>query len=238
MKLTDYKALSFDCYGTLIDWENGILMALKNWRETNNIKVPDDKILAAFGKCESIEQADLPSAPYPEILEGVQIAMCREFEVKSTKADRKAFASSVGDWPLFPDSVEALQFLKQHFKLIILSNIDRESFKKSNEKLEVEFDGVYVAGEIYTYKPAKANFRYMLEHGKSELGLGQADFLHTAQSLFHDHKPALEMGFATCWIDRRGDKGGGATPNLDETIEPNFTFGSMAKLVEAVKAEL
>ena len=238
MKLTDFKALSFDCYGTLIDWETGILNTLRPWVEANDIKASPDKILEVFGECESIEEVAMPSKPYPEILEGVQASLCQFFKVKSTKEDRKNLANSVGDWPLFPDSFEALKYLKQHFKLVILSNVDKASFNHSNKKLGIDFDAIYVAGEIYNYKPSKKNFFYMLEHGEADLSLIKGDFIHTAQSLFHDHKPAIEMGFTTCWIDRRGNKGGGITPKLESPIKPHFKFGSMAELVKAVKMEL
>ena len=132
----------------------------------------------------------------------------------------------------------AAKYLKQHFKLVILSNVDRASFNHSNKKLGIDFDALYVAGEIYNYKPSKKNFFHMLEHGEADLSLIKGDFIHTAQSLFHDHKPAIEMGFTTCWIDRRGNKGGGITPKLESPIKPHFKFGSMAELVKAVKMEL
>ncbi|MEZ4606675.1 MAG: HAD hydrolase-like protein [Deinococcales bacterium] len=113
--------------------------------------------------------------------------------------------------PTFPDSAEALSYLKQHYKLVILSNVDNESFAASNEKLGVDFDAIYTAQDIGSYKPSQGNFDYMLWHLR-ELGYGKEDILHTAESMFHDHQPANKSGLASCWIYRRhAQEGFGAT---------------------------
>jgi 2-haloalkanoic acid dehalogenase type II len=115
----------------------------------------------------------------------------------------------VGDWP-FPDTPEALKYLKQHYKLVILSNVDNESFALSNRRLGVAFDAIYAAEDIGSYKPNLRNFEYMLENIQ-RLGLGKADILHTAESMFHDHAPANKMGLASAWIYRRHAEQFGAT---------------------------
>ncbi|HEX2668027.1 MAG TPA: HAD family hydrolase, partial [Gammaproteobacteria bacterium] len=152
-RLTDFDVLSFDCYGTLIDWESGIRAALANWRRRENIQVSDDAFVETFGKFEWQEEEENPGMLYPEILGRVLKRMATGWGVFATPDDMKAFGRSVGNWPAFPDSALALAYLKQHFKLVVLSNIDRESFSYSNAKLGVEFDYVYTAQDIGSYKP-------------------------------------------------------------------------------------
>ncbi|TIO09107.1 MAG: haloacid dehalogenase, partial [Mesorhizobium sp.] len=122
-----------------------------------------------------------------------------------------AYGESVKDWPAFADSAEALRYLKQHYKLIILSNVDNKSFSFSNKKLGVDFDAIYTAEDIGSYKPSARNFDYMLEK-LATIGVEKSQVLHTAESMFHDHAPANRVGLASCWIYRRhADQGFGAT---------------------------
>ncbi len=149
-----------------------------------------------------------------------------------------AYGRSVRDWPAFADSAAALQYLEQHYKLVILSNVDNESFAGSNKKLQVEFDAIYTAEDVGAYKPSDRNFEYLLTNLKT-LGIEKQQILHTAESLFHDHGPANRHGLASCWIYRRFDQEGfGATMNPGEMPKYDFKFDSMAGLVEAHKAEL
>lgn len=237
-KIQNFKAISFDCYGTLIDWETGILAVLRPWIKSQGKNIDDDKILEAYGHFESEEQAEVQSAPYPEILEGVHIALAREFKIKSSKQWREEFMACVGKWNAFDDTIAALKSLQKNYKLIILSNVDNASFAETNKRLNITFDAVYTAEDICTYKPQKNNFRYLLKHAKDDLGLDKKDILHTAQSLFHDHATAQAMGMKTCWIDRRGegtsDATGGATPALGKPIKPHWTFPNMANFAEAM----
>ena len=137
----------------------------------------------------------------------------------------------------FPDSSAALGYLKQHYQLVILSNVDRESFKGSNRRLGVEFDAIYTAQDVGLYKPDPRNFEYMLAH-LAQRGVAKADILHTAQSLFHDHAPAKRSGLASAWIDRRHDQQGwGATMAPPEGAAYDFHFPSMAAMAEAHRAE-
>lgn len=123
---------------------------------------------------------------------------------------------SVGKWPAFPDSEGALQYLKTHFKLMVLTNTDNDSFAASNARLGVPFDASYTAEDIGSYKPEPRNFDYMLDKLET-LGLRKSDILHTAESMFHDHGPANTHGLANCWIHRRHDQDGfGATMNPGE----------------------
>jgi 2-haloalkanoic acid dehalogenase type II len=238
MQLTDFKALTFDCYGTLIDWETGILQALQPWLQQHSGGFSEETILAVFAEHESAQQAQTPAMLYPQLLAEVMKRMGRNWNLPVSDEQAAAFGHSVPDWPAFADSAAALAYLKQHYKLVILSNVDRTSFKASNAKLGVEFDAIYTAQDVGSYKPDPANFAYMLEH-IGALGIQKSDILHTAQSLFHDHVQAKKAGLATCWIDRRMDKGGlGATGAPPEQVEVDFHYPSMAALAEAHRALL
>ena len=229
MKLTDYSTLTFDCYGTLIDWESGILAVLKPWAGKHGLEADDDTLLECFGRNESrIEQAN-PAMLYPDVLRETQRAVGEDFGVSVWKAEADALGESVAAWPAFPDSAEALAYLKQHYKLVILSNVDNASFAHSNEKLGVEFDAIVTAEDAGSYKPNPNNFAYLIARF-SGLGVRPKDVLHTAQSLYHDIAPARDAGLATCWINRRHDKfGTGATPPA--TAWPDTEKPSMAELV-------
>ena len=141
------------------------------------------------------------------------------------------------DWPAFPDSAEALKYLQQHYKLVILSNVDNTSFAASNEKLGIEFDAIYTAQDVGSYKPDDRNFEYMLENLKRS-GIDRHHVLHTAESMFHDHVPGKRHNLACCWIYRRHDKQGfGATMNPGDLPQVDFQFNSMAELVKAHQTE-
>ena len=148
------------------------------------------------------------------------------------------YGMSVEHWPAFPDSAEALAYLKEHYQLVIISNVDNASFAHSNAKLGVAFDGIYTAEDVGSYKPAAANFDYMLEKLATR-GIGSGDILHTAESMFHDHAPANRHGLKNCWIYRRhADEGFGATMHPGDMPHYDFRFTSMADMVEAHRAEL
>ncbi len=234
MKLTDFKVLTFDCYGTLIDWESGIHNALKPLIERGGLALGRDAALEDFAGRESAQEAATPGLLYPELLARVHAGLAADWGVDAADEMHARFGASVPDWPAFADSAAALLYLKKYYKLVILSNIDRESFKASNRKLEVDFDAVYTAEDIGSYKPTPRNFEYMIEHLAADLGLGKGDILHTAQSLFHDHAPARDFGLATAWIDRRHDRTGwGATMPLEAAPDVDFRFTSMAGFVKA-----
>jgi len=232
MDLRQFKALTFDCYGTLIDWESGILAELKPWVAASGRALTDDQILEAFGEAESAAEAATPSKLYPGILADTFGALGRRWQILASDAQAAEFGRSVPRWPAFPDSAVSLHYLKQHYKLVILSNVDRASFAESNKKLQVAFDKIVTAQDVGSYKPDLRNFRQLLTEVE-KLGVRKEQILHTAQSLFHDVAPAKSVGLKTCWINRRqGRAGGGATvlPKGDAT--PDFEFPSMAALVE------
>ncbi len=233
MKLTDFKALTFDCYGTLIDWETGMLAGLKPLTSRAGLNRSRDQILQAHARHESSQQLQTPSMLYRKLLPIVYRRLAEEWGVSVSWAECVAYGGSVKNWPAFPDSVGALQYLKKHYRLVILSNVDNESFAASNAKLMVDFDAVYTAEDVGSYKPSDRNFDYMLKKLET-IGIAKQQVLHTAESMFHDHEPANRHGLASCWIYRRHDQQGfGATMNPGEMPHYDFLFDSMADLVTA-----
>jgi len=238
MRLTDFKVLTFDCYGTLIDWESGMFAALQPLVANAKAKLSRDDILAAHARHESSQQLQTPGKPYRELLAVVYKRLAEDWGVAANWDAALAYGRSIKDWPAFPDTAEALRYLKQHYQLAILSNVDNESFAHSNKKLGVEFDAIFTAEDIGSYKPAPRNFEYMLEK-LSGRGIAKTDILHTAESLFHDHGPANEFGLANCWIHRRHAEGGfGATMNPGRTPKTDFRFTSMGEMSEAHREAL
>ena len=235
--LTEFRVLTFDCYGTLIDWESGIWDALQPLiMENARVDLTRARALAAFAEFESRHERAAPALPYPAILARVHRSIADRFGLRSGAALDDAFGASVPEWPAFPDTADALRALKEHFRLVILSNVHREGIAGSNRKLGVEFDAIYTADAIGAYKPADKNFAYLLDHLKSDLGMDRSDVLHTAQSLHHDHAPANRFRLANAWIDRQrlsGGGGWGATGRVETIPTTDFVFYSLGEMAEA-----
>lgn len=239
MKLTDFKVLTFDCYGTLIDWETGIWNALQPLLSAGQLDLDREEALARFGRYESEQEETTPSLRYSALLSAVHARLARDLGVRIHADLNERFGASVPDWPAFPDSAAALGYLKRHFKLVILSNVHRQGFAASNRKLGVTFDAIYTAEDIGSYKPDPRNFAHLLEHLEADLGLGAKEVLHTAQSLYHDHVPAEQAGLARAWIDRRfGKSGSGATQIPAAPPKVDFHFKSLAELAQAHREAL
>lgn len=237
MKLTDFDALSFDCYGTLIDWEQGLRTALEPVRLLGSSPVDAEALLQSYGDAEARIEREHPAMLYPEVIarSAIEAGAMHGIGVSAELAAK--VGASVPAWPAFPDSAEALQRLAQRYKLIILSNVDRKSFAGSNKRLGVTFDAILTAEDIGSYKPNPRNFDALLAKIQ-EMGIGQPKLLHVAQSLFHDHGPAKAAGLNTVWIDRRGAKPGhGATPIPEDVPQPDWTFPSMAAFADAVEGK-
>ena len=228
MNYDDFKILSFDCYGTLIDWESGIWNAFQPVILFNNRNdLTREKVLRNFALLESEQQKQTPSMLYSEILFNVHKKFTEENELKSTDELDKNFGSSVPFWPAFADSADALRILKSKFKLVILSNVNVAGFTSSNRWLGVEFDEIYTAEHVGSYKPNPGNFEYMFDNLKKAHDAEKKDILHVAQSLFHDHVPAKDFGMNTVWIDRQNlSKGGnwGATKVVENQPKPDVIF--------------
>ncbi len=239
-KLTDFKVLTFDCYGTLIDWESGIWDALQPLLKKNACeRVTRDKALRAFSNFETRQQSETPGMLYPQVLSSVHAALATHFDLDTTSELDDAFGQSVPHWPAFADSADALRILKRHYRLVILSNVHREGFAASNRKHGVEFDAIYTAQDIGSYKPDGANFEYLLKHLQVDLGLEHGDVLHTAQSLHHDHVPAKSIGLANAWFDRqRLSEGGkwGATAEVKDRPKTDFLFFTMMEMAKGLES--
>jgi 2-haloacid dehalogenase len=233
MELTDFEALSFDCYGTLIDWEAGLLAVLGPWARERGLELTDEELLTAYAQAEAVAEAEHPAEAYPEILARGMWLLGENLGAQVTEEDAAALARSVPDWPAFPDSPGALAALGERFKLIILSNVDRASFAGSNARLGVEFTSIITAQDVGSYKPSPRNFEALAAEA-ARLGIRPGGLLHVAQSLFHDHVPAKRAGLPTVWIHRRHDRGGwGATPQPPAPVTPDWEFPSMAAFAAA-----
>jgi 2-haloacid dehalogenase len=233
MQLTDFKVLTFDCYGTLIDWESGIAEALRPLLARSGKMLSRNEVLESFARYEAAQQSETPSMIYSELLGVVHARMASEWGVEPSTEESKNFGRSVSDWPVFSDSPAALQYLKKHYKLVILSNVDRESFQGSNRRLQIEFDYIFTAQDIGSYKPNPRNFAYMIKK-LGDAGYQKREILHTAESLFHDHLPANNAGLASAWIYRRhAQEGYGATHPPPARPKYDFLFRSMEEMAKA-----
>ena len=238
MLLTDFDTLTFDCYGTLIDWETGMIVAMRNLTDRAHRTLAPDQILEAHARHESSQQRYTPAKRYRDLLPIVYKRLAEEWGVHVTHEDCVEYGRSVGNWPAFEDSAGALQYLKKYFKLVILSNVDNETFQASNRKLQVEFDAIYTAEDIGSYKPSAQNFEYMIEKLEG-IGVRRDKILHTAESMFHDHKPANDHGLKSCWIYRRhAQPGFGATMNPGQMPHVDVKFKSMAEFAKAHQEQL
>jgi len=235
LDLTAYNALSFDCYGTLIDWEAGIAAVLGPWVRRFDPSITDEQVLVAYSENEAAVENEAPGTLYPDVLREAFRRTGKDLGFDVSNEDADALGTSVPDWPAFPDSSDALQRLKKHYKLIILSNVDRESFAGSNKRLDVEFDEILTAQDIGSYKPNPANFDALLRRVEEIGSTGQ--LLHVAQSLFHDHVPGKKAGLPSVWINRRhAQPGWGATPDPRTDVTPDLEYPSMAAFADAVGA--
>jgi len=237
MLISDFTTLSFDCYGTLIDWETGIHEALQPLVRKSAKAMDRDSVLGLYAECESAIQSEYPDVQYGELLETKHRRIAERLNVSVPDVYHRDFASSIRNWPPFADSVTSLKYLKKHFKLVVLSNVDNAGFGYSNQHLEVEFDAIFTAQDIGSYKPDLKNFDYMLSE-LQKAGTEKSEILHTAQSQFHDMAPATARGLKTCWIDRRANQAGsGATPRTDKPVVPDFYFVTLAQMAAAHKQE-
>ncbi|MEW5701892.1 MAG: haloacid dehalogenase type II [Candidatus Zixiibacteriota bacterium] len=230
MTIRDFQALTFDCYGTLIDWETGLLNSLRPWAARHGVRVSDERLLEIFAEAEAHLEGELPRVRYSDILRSVHARIAQALNVPVTTAEAEAFAQSVGDWPPFPDTVAALQDLKQRHRLVIISNVDRAAFARTNAILGVAFDAIVTAEDVGAYKPDPRMFERALSV-LADMGIRRDRTLHVAQSLYHDHVPAKALGLATVWVDRRHDRPGwGATAPPGAPIKPDLVVNSLAEL--------
>jgi 2-haloacid dehalogenase len=234
MNFQQFDVLSFDCYGTLINWESGILTALKTILANHNItqdNLSDEQLLEMFAQKESALEAKDYST-YREILKKV----VQDFGVKlnfvPTEEELNYLAESIQNWEPFADTVEALKALKKRYKLTIISNVDDDLFAYTAKKLEVEFDWIITAQQVKSYKPALQNFEVAIER----MGISPDKLLHVAQSVYHDIIPANSMGLSTVWVNRRKDQAGtGAT--VAASGKPDLEVPDLKTLVSLIGLE-
>jgi 2-haloacid dehalogenase len=227
-----FDALTFDCYGTLIDWEAGILAALRSIVPGPARAEGEDgeTLLDEYANAEAALEAG-PYRRYREIAGEALATVARAHGAEPTPDDVARLGGSVVDWPAFPDSHAALTRLKTRFRLGVLTNCDDDLFAASNARLGVDFDWIVTAQQVGSYKPDERNFAALTARLGAD-GVPQDRILHVAQSLFHDHAPAQRLGFRSVWIDRRHDRpGGGATPPAE--ARPDATFPSMESFAAA-----
>jgi 2-haloacid dehalogenase len=236
MDLADFKVLSFDCYGTLIDWETGIAAVLGPWGREAGLDLDDEQLLAAYGDHEAAVERDQPTARYPDVLAA---AFRRTGEALGRPVDdawARRLGDSVPDWPAFPDSADALASLAAHYRLMVVSNVHRDGFAASNRRLRGRFAAIITAEDVGAYKPAANHFQALFRT-LDELGVARGELLHVAQSLFHDHVPARRAGLRSVWINRRHDRPGwGATPQPSGAWTYDLEFPSMAAFAAAADA--
>jgi len=236
--LTSFKLLAFDVYGTLIDWEEGVVNALGSLLSKDSSKsYIREELLHVYHEFEANEQKSNPSMAYSELLATIHPKIAFKLGLAPpTSEENKAFGNSVGIWPPFPDTVDALKRLSKHYKLVVLSNVDQASFSRTNAGPlgGVTFDAILTAQDIGSYKPDLRNFEYMLDYANREFGIPKDQVLSTAQSQFHDHYPAKKMGLRSVYIARRGAVMG----NVEESKQVyDWKFNTLGEMADAVERE-
>lgn len=228
MNLENFEVLSFDCYGTLIDWESGIIPVLKNLTANHQVNISEQKLLEMFAKFEAEAEAG-EYIKYREVLKQVVEKFGKEVNFQPTESELNSLANSIKNWQPFPDTITALQTLKQKYRLAIISNIDNDIFADTAKLLQVEFDFVITAEEIKSYKPSKNNFETAIQR----MEITPEKLLHIAQSIYHDIVPAKAMGLSTIWVNRRQGKAGfGAT--LPAREKPDLEVPDLKTLVDLI----
>lgn len=223
------EVLTFDCYGTLIDWETGLLQALRPLIKNHNVSIDEGKLLELYGELEAAEEGK-EYKNYKSVLRAVAHGLGQRLGFSPSDAEAGMLAQSLGNWPPFPDTVEALQALKRKYKLAIISNTDDDLFAGTQKQLGVNFDWVITAEQVKSYKPSSNNFTHALKR----IGTKPEHILHIAQSLYHDIPPARSAGISTVWIDRRYKKAGsGATLSADAT--PDLAVPSLKTLARLMQ---
>ncbi|KAL2808202.1 HAD-like domain-containing protein [Aspergillus granulosus] len=216
-QLSNYRLLSFDVYGTLVDWESGILAAFQPMLDKSPAKFTREHLLSIYHDLEREQQTKTSNMPYSQLLATIHPQWTARLGLNApSQEESNQFGESVGNWPAFPDTVEALKRLARQYKLVVLSNVDRVSFEKTNAgSLQgFPFDLVITAQDVGSYKPDLRNFEYMLRAVKEKFGVEPSQVLQTAQSQFHDHHPAHKLCLNSVWIERPGATMGNLTENV------------------------
>ena len=211
--------LSFDCYGTLVDWETGISTAVAEVLESHGIRKSGAEILAIFADLEPKVQGSPGYLTYRRVLRDVMALIGAELGFRCTEAEVGCLADTLPDWPIFPEVVGALNELKTRYKLAVISNVDDDLFAGTAEALGVDFDVVVTAEQVRSYKPDLRNFRV----ASARMAVDKQRWLHVAESLYHDIEPANQLGIKCAWVNR-ADRGGGTrqTDAVPDLVVPDL----------------
>lgn len=241
--ITDFNCLTFDCYGTLVDWERGIYEALapiyNQLPDSHPMRNDRLGLLRSFINHEGVVQRANPKELYSKILGATYGKLAENLGVKASEEDKAKFGAGIGDWPIFPDTLDALERLHKRYKLVILSNVDRESFSRTLAKqlVGIDFDAIYTAEEIGSYKPDPRNFAYLIEHCEKDLGVTKDKIIHTAQALPHDHVPANAAGLVSAWIERGEEfpsAMGGDLKDWEDKVSYSWRLKNMGAMADEV----
>jgi 2-haloacid dehalogenase len=227
MDFSRFTTISFDCYGTLIDWESGILPVVRAVLASHGQSLPDAALLELYGEFEAQAESG-PYQSYRNVLQAVVRAFANRLHFEASSGEIRSLAESVPAWPPFPDTVQALRELQKHYKLVVISNIDDDLFAETRKNLGVEFDGVITAQQAKSYKPSINNFQIALR----TLALSSDRLLHAAQSIYHDVVPARSLGIATVWVNRKSARPGIGAVRVSAG-QPDLEVPDLASLAAA-----
>jgi putative hydrolase of the HAD superfamily len=237
MKLSDFKVLTFDVVGTLIDFETGILNYMRPIVQRAGLDADDGRILEAYGRGEVVAQGEHPDSPFPPLLDRIYRVAAEDLGLPADDGEAAGLRESIPDWPAFPDAVEALKRLRQRYRLVAVTNSDNWALAAFARTLDEPFDEKISSEMAGASKPDPRVFEFFLKRQEAA-GFKKSDILHTAQSQYHDIGVAHRLGFATCWIERRmGQVGTGGTPAVEEKTKPDWHFPTLAALADAVERE-
>ncbi len=237
MKLSDYKILTFDVVGTLIDFETGILDYLRPVAQRAGLNLDDEAILLSFGKAQANEHGRTPGLPFPRMMPPAYRTMAADLGLPADEKHAEGIRLSIPAWPAFPDTVDALKRLRKRFRLVAMTNSDNWALGHFAQRMEQPFDDAVTAEDVGTCKPDPQFFAYARGR-QSTLGYKLPDYLHVAQSQYHDIGVAKRLGYSTCWIERRKGKAGfGASPAPETMTKPDYHYASLAELADAVERE-
>lgn len=232
LDFSQFEVLTFDCYGTLIDWETGILSILRPILHAHRIKASDEEALAAYAVAESRAESGV-FKPYKDVLKQVVVDIGARFGFQPSEQEQRSLPESVKTWQPFPDTVRALKRLHRHYKLSIISNIDDDLFTETAKLLQVPFEFVTTALEVGSYKPSFNNFQRALEKMK----ISNDRVLHVAESLHHDVQPARALGMHSVWVNRRHGKAGGGASGTS-SAKPDLEVPDLKSLADLVEEAL
>ena len=236
MSLRDRKILTFDVMGTLIDFETGVLNYFRPIAKKAGLTIGDAAILSSYGKAEDAQHQLTPGIPFTNMQAAIYRSVAAEFGLPHSEADVKGLRLSMELWPAFPDSVAALKQLRTRFRLVAMTNADNWALSHFSRTLEEPFDDTVTAEDVETCKPDPQVFAYARGRNSAN-GYRIKDYLHVAQSQFHDIGVAKRLGYQVCWIERRqGQAGFGASPSVSEVTTPDYHFATLAQLADAVES--